>query len=54
MTKFDRLLQEDTLGQAIADIEAALKQLSHAVYGNEWEALLNGLKLTSIRDLDPL
>jgi len=54
MTKFDRLLQAEALGQAIADIEAALKQLSHSVYGSEWEALLNGLKLTSIRDLDPL
>lgn len=54
MTKFDRLLREEALGQAIADIEVALKQLSFYVYGSEWEALLNGQKLTSIRDLDPL
>lgn len=54
MTSLDRLLRPQDLEQAIEDVEAALKQLSQAVHGNEWEALLNGQKITSIRDVSPL
>jgi len=54
MTTFDRLLRAEDLEFVVADIEAALKQLSYSVYGSEWKALLNGPKLTTIRDLDSL